>query len=381
MEKSKKGIIIFSTAYLPFIGGAELAVQEITSRIHEYQFFLITARMDRKIPKAEHVGSVLVYRVGVGIPFFDKALSPILALFKARRIMKKYSIHALWGIMASYASVAPILLKLFHLNKNIPFLLTLQEGDSEDHIAHARFGLISYTWRRALRSADHVQVISTYLGSRAKAYGYQGAMSVIPNGVDGNLFKEKKTKKEKKKIIITTSRLVEKNGVDILIRAFVLVKKEIKDARLYIVGDGACKKDLEKLASNLGVKDHVDFVGEIPFNQVPAYLSRAHVFVRMSRSEGLGTAFLEAMTVGLPVIASRVGGIPDFLTHEKTGLYAKNNDAEDVAKHIIRLLTDEKLYDNLSRNGKALVREKYSWDDIASRMNKIFNRIGAKTSQ
>ena len=194
----KKNIIIFSTAYHPFIGGAELAVREITDRIHEYQFFLITARMDARLPKTEHIGNTLVYRVGMGIPLLDKVLSPVRAAFEARRIMKKYQINAYWSIMASYISMAPILLTWFRLDKNIPLLLTLQEGDSAEHIARARLGGIAWVWRRMVHRANHVQVISTHLSKLARKYGYKGDITIIPNGVDGKKFTGKKKNGKRK---------------------------------------------------------------------------------------------------------------------------------------------------------------------------------------
>jgi len=82
-------ILIFSTAYFPFVGGAEVAVKEITDRINDIQFNMITARMDRKLSKEESVGNVNVFRVGCGCKTIDKFLLPICGLIKALQLHKK----------------------------------------------------------------------------------------------------------------------------------------------------------------------------------------------------------------------------------------------------------------------------------------------------
>ena len=109
-------ILIFSTAYFPFVGGAEVAVKEITDRISDHEFDMITARMSRKIPKFEKMGNVIVYRVGIGIPFFDKALLAILGHFKALKLHSKHSYGLVWSIMASYSGFAAL---AFKKKKNI----------------------------------------------------------------------------------------------------------------------------------------------------------------------------------------------------------------------------------------------------------------------
>ena len=375
----KQYVLIFSTAYLPFIGGAELAIKEITDRLQDLHFILITARMRRDLPRRERVGSIDVYRVGVGIPFFDKMFSPILAACLVFTITRRIRVRLFWSVMVSYTTITPVLLNMFGFYRNVPFLLTLQEGDSKKHIFEGRFGFIAYWWRACLKYANHVQVISTYLVKLAKEFGYEGRISLVPNGVDTEKFKiipiSPRTLGKAGVIqhakIITVSRLVEKNGVDVLMRAFAKVHKEFPFAELCVVGDGPLRRKLEELSHDLGIANSVKFNGAVAYEKIPQYLAKADVFVRPSRSEGLGTAFLEAMAMGLPVVGTRVGGIPDFLEHERTGLFTNVDDAEDLAKQIMRLCADGALYEKLSRNGKELVQKTYTWDAITRTMKDI----------
>ena len=168
---------------------------------------------------------------------------------------------------------------------------------------------------------------------------------------------------------------MKKNGVDTLIKAFAEVCKKFPDAKLHVVGDGLLRRKLEELSGDLGIANNVKFFGALAYEKIPQYLAKADVFVRPSRSEGLGTAFLEAMAMGLPVVGTRVGGIPDFLEHERTGLFTNVDDAEDLARQITRLFTDGALYEKLSRNGREVVQKTYTWETIARTMKNIMIRL------
>lgn len=379
--EQKQYILIFSTAYLPFIGGAELAIKDITDRIHDFTFILITARLRHDLPQREHVGNVEIFRVGIGVPLVDKLLSPFLASWCVYRIARREHIKLFWSVMVSYTTITPVLLKMFGLYKNTPLLLTLQEGDSEKHIFEGRFGLIAYWWRAAFRYASHVQVISVYLEKLARSFGYAGPVSIVPNGVETKKLETRNLKLETqakhKKIIITVSRLVEKNGVDILIRAFAGVHKKFPLAELHIVGDGYLRVRLEALTRALGMGSFITFFGEVPHERVSKYYTGAYIFVRPSRSEGLGIAFLEAMAAGLPIIGTPVGGIVDFLKDGETGLFSNVDDPHDLASKIELLLSNPELYKKLQDNGCRLVKESYDWNTIAERMTIIFKNLCA----
>lgn len=300
-------------------------------------------------------------------------MSPFVGAYYARGLSKYHSTCSFWSIMVSFTSIAPFILALLYKNVHAPIVLTLQEGDSLEHIESARLGLIGFCWKYVLQRVDHLQVISTYLGNVAKKYGFQGQYEVVPNGVDLTkiIYNTIPSNNKVPRIIITTSRLVEKNAIDILIRAFAKVWKKFPDAWLYIVGDGLLRKELEDLSKSLTLGESVRFFGSVSFEKIPQLLIEADIFVRPSRSEGLGTSFLEAMGAGLPIIGTSVGGIPDFLIHEKTGLFCKVNDVEDLAEKISRLMNDRVLYEKLSLQGRELIERSYNWDSIAGRMKQI----------
>src|SRR3989344_3192787 len=379
-EERKKRVLIFSLAYIPFASGAELAVKEITDRINDLEFDLITLQFDRKWAKKEKIGNVNIYRIGGGKLFF-----PFFAFWKARKFHKKNGYDSVWSIMANRAGFAALFFKLWH--PKVKYLLTLQEGDTLDY-PEKRMGLakifIGGLFKKVFTKADYVQAISNYLADWAKNMGAK-SVEVVPNGVSINKYEIRNTKSETNlksqnsniKTIITTSRLVRKNGVDTLIKAMAIlyVQHRMSNIKLQILGGGQEEKKLKELAKELKVEEVVQFLGHIEPGKVYEYLMEADIFVRPSRTEGLGSSFLEAMGAGLPIIGTQAGGIPDFLKDGETGLFCKVDDPKDLAEKMKKMITDEDLAKRIAENGRRLVLEKYDWNDIAKRMKNLLSHI------
>ena len=356
-------ILIFSLAYFPVEGGAEIAVREITDRLGDTEFDLITKKFDESHKGFERVGNVGVYRIDS-----SKALYPIRAYWEAKKLNKTRVYTTVWSIMAAYAGLAGLLFKLKF--PRVRFVLTLQEGDSLGHI-HKRMSILKPIFKKIFAKADIVQAISNFLGGWGRDMGASNVV-VIPNGVDVNKFKPTtyKLQTTNQITLITTSRLVEKNAVSDIIEALKYLPDNV---HLKILGSGPLESALKLQTKNCNLQTHVQFLGHIDYSEVPKYLHQADLFVRPSLSEGFGNSFIEAMAAGLPVIATPVGGIVDFLEDGKTGLFCEPNNPESIARAVERLIADELLRENLIDNALALVRERYSWDLIAREMeDKVF---------
>lgn len=399
-----KRILIFSLAYYPdVVGGAEVALKEITDRIspEDVEFDMVTLRFDSTLPKFERIGNVNVHRIGfartsphiadlVRFPLtLNKYLFPFLGFLKAQSLHRKNHYDAAWSMMANYAGFATLFFKMRH--PQVKFLLTLQEGDPIEYIEH-RVRFVYPLFKRIFRYADFVQTISHYLAGFARNMGYSGPLEVVPNAVNVahfaqeypekelTILKNRLGKKENDFFLITTSRMVNKNAVDEVIRALPLLPSEVK---FLILGIGPDEEMLRKLAKEKGVEDRVQFLGQVLHEDMPKYLRISDVFIRPSRSEGLGNSFLEAMAAGIPVIATPVGGIPDFLFDPdqnpgkpSTGLFANINDPESIARQVKRLINDPALRAWLFVNGRTLVSEKYDWSLIARNMKeRVFDAI------
>jgi glycosyltransferase involved in cell wall biosynthesis len=135
-----------------------------------------------------------------------------------------------------------------------------------------------------------------------------------------------------------------------LVRAFAIVRRVHQGARLEIVGDGPCRRELEALASQLGVSAATKLTGAVA--DVWPHLAAAHVFALPSRSEALGIAAQEAMAAGLPVVGSAVGGIPELVEEGRTGRLVPPGDAAALAEAIIELLNQPLLAGAMGAEGR-----------------------------
>jgi len=370
-NNTNKRVLIFSTAYYPLVGGAEVAIKEITDRLKDYDFDLITAKLKTGLPSVEKVGRIKVYRIGFGFSG-DKILliflSPILAWWLHSR--KKYDLT--WGMIASFASLGAVVFKFFF--SEVPFLLTLQEGDDLKQIERKTW-FIRPWFRQIFMKADYVQCISNYLADWAKGMGVTDPISVIPNGVDLEVFHPVDNKFIiDYKLVVTTSRLVHKNGVDTLIEAMKYVGPGI---RLSIIGDGPDREMLEKKIKDLMLEEKVEIVGYLPHKDMITFLCQANLFVRVSRTEGLGNSFLEAMACGVPVIATPVGGIVDFVADKETGWLVRPDDAKRLAEKINFVFNQKNKteVEKVKSAGLALVQQKYNWNNLALPMQDIFDLL------
>ena len=387
---SKKALI-FSLAYHPrFVGGAEVAVREITNRIapEKISFDMVTLRFDTTLPRYEQIGNVRVYRVGFGkknpgidelssFPLsLNKYLFPFIGFVKALSLNRKEKYDYIWAIMANYAGFAALFFKILH--PKTFYILTLQEGDPLHYIKR-RVRFVRPIFEHIFKKADVVQAISNHLKKFAKDMGARCLVHTIPNGVDVKKFRIKseelriKNEKRKEKILITTSRLVKKNGIDDVIKSLQYFPSRV---HFHIIGIGPELNNLKNLTNSLGFNDRVHFLGYKNHKDLPGYLYGADVFVRPSLSEGLGNSFLEAMATGIPVIATKVGGIVDFLTHEETGLFCEVKNPESVAKQAMRLFEDNILREKIITKACNRVLKSYNWDEIIKLFNNdIFKNI------
>ena len=225
------------------------------------------------------------------------------------------------------------------------------------------------------RNSSVVAAVSKYSASLAQDFGAKKII-IIPNGINVERFKNLKKKEKSKKefVIVTTSSLIPRNGIDTLIDAVALLPRS-ESWKVVIAGDGPERERLRLLIEKHHLQNKVKLVGRIENRKIPELLSSADLFVRPSRHEGFGVSMLEAMAAGVPVIATPVGGIPDFIKQETTGLLVDPEKPEQLAESIGRLMQDNNLYKSLQKYALNLVTKKYNWENITDEVEKAFNSI------
>ena len=142
-----------------------------------------------------------------------------------------------------------------------------------------------------------------------------------------------------------------------------------------VYAEASIRNERQKQADELEVSHRVKFLGFIPYADMPKYLSVCDIFIRPSRSEGFGNSFIEAMAARLPVIATPVGGIPDFIHDGETGVFASPDNPQSIVKAVELILGDVTLRSTMVENAYAMVLEKYSWDTVAGEMRGAFGRL------
>lgn len=406
-----KRILIFSLTYHPYIGGAEVAIKEITDRIDPaaYAFDMIALRFDRNLPAVERFGNITLHRIGFTadapnisdrrMPLqckIAKILFPFASFLKAVSLNRKHKYDMIWAMMANYAAFGALLFKYTH--PRTPYLLELQDGNSLEQVK-TRQPILRMMWplyRKLYMKADVIKAISRFIEKLTREVGYAGEVVVIPNAVDTTKFSahvpeekldELRRRFDKKKgdtFLFTASRLVLSRGVEDVIRSLKYLPIQVK---FLVAGDGQDREKLEAIARGAGVHDRVIFAGHVGHDELPAYFKVSDIFVRSSTIEGFGNAFVEAFAAGIPVVATAVGGIPDFLfdpiqnlDHKPTGIFCKVQDPESIAHAVQEYLNNPQLKAQIVANARALAMEKYDWNIIARAMReRIFDRLASRS--
>jgi glycosyltransferase involved in cell wall biosynthesis len=213
-------------------------------------------------------------------------------------------------------------------------------------------------------------------------------VELVPFGVNTEKFRKNKIYQKDNLIRIGTIRtLSKKYGVEYLIRAFAMLSPKYSNIRLEIVGDGELMKFLDKLSSELNVRDKVTFHGFVSqLSEEEKYhklLENLDVFVIPSiiDSETFGVAAVEASAYSIPVVASDVGGLPEVVENEHTGLIVPAKDVEKLAIAIEKLILDENLRKTLGKNGRKRVMKYFNWKDNVQQMISIYNALIEKNKK
>ena len=234
--------------------------------------------------------------------------------------------------------------------------------------------------RKALTGADLVLAGSEYTAGLARQLGVRNErLRVTRYGTDPERFRPLDATPLRARlglgpspVLLTIARLVERKGIDSVLRALVEVRRVVPNALYVVVGDGPERERLGALARELGVEGAVRFVGSVSDAELPLWYSLGDVFVMPSRSEppdveGFGIVYLEAGACERPVVAARAGGVPDAVADGISGLLVTPGEPEELAQKLSELLRDPARAAALGRAGRERVLAELNWDSVAER--------------
>jgi len=385
-------ICILSVDFYPNTGGIARYGLELARALirRGNNVSAITRRHGSDTPKNEQVSGINIYRaryrrwkiIGVLLYVFSSWL-------KLRSLAKN-------GVDVSHALIwlPDGLVSLLGLKfLSIPYYVTIHAAEIVLNSRGIKGAILKQLMRMILSNARAIIAVSDFTRDKIRNYGINvDRIVVIPNGTDPFKFNTNmdyaeiitKHNLSGKRVILTTGRLVERKGHDMVIKAIPQVIQKIPNAIYLIVGGGEELSRLKELVSNLRIQQHVIFTGFVSEEELPKYYNACDVFIMPSReitskgdAEGFGIVYLEANACGKPVIGGRSGGISSAIVEGVTGLLVNPLNVEEISNSLVQLLHDKDLALKLGNNGRCRVEEELNWDSIASKINKEYLRVSA----
>ncbi len=392
MEKanavSRIRVCMVSLSFYPAFSGAGIQAWRLCQKLVNkgVRFTVIAGNTEQSV-EDEATGEIKVYRLGLynqgrwGALSF--AMRLLCRLINQRRYYDVLHIHgAYW-----YGQAAVLFGKI--LRKKVIVKMTMLGDD--DPLSIREKQLFGGLGLRILGMADRIVSTSRELTDSYKRSGLNPERLVeIPNGVDAEHFSpvpnEEKQKirqhlglPESEAIVTFAGRICYRKGIDILVKAWGEVNREIPQARLLLIGpnndniENAYVRSIHRQIEELKLTDNVIFTGRV--NNLNLYLQTSDVFAFPSRREGMPNAILEAMACGLPCVAMSTSCVSGIITDGKNGLVFEAEDSQKLAQHLLRLLKDPGHTRRLGEEARKTALADFSLDSVAGRYLELYQRF------
>ncbi|MGI9067020.1 MAG: N-acetyl-alpha-D-glucosaminyl L-malate synthase BshA [Pyrinomonadaceae bacterium] len=374
------GITVYPTYGGSGIVGSELG-KELAERGHTVHF--ISSSLPTRLTELNervhfHEVEMMSY------PLFEHQPYTLALATKMSTVAETQNLDLLHVHYAIPHSISAILAReALKPKRYLPVITTLHGTDitlvgaDRSYLPITRYGIVQ---------SDGVTAISHYLKEATKEIFQFDDIAVIPNFVCPSEYARHPVEELRSSLApqaepllvhVSNFRPVKRPVDCVEILARVLAKGI--NARLVMVGDGSEKTNVEHRARCLGVYDKCVFVGKQP--KIVDYLSAADVLLLPSEQESFGLAALEAMACEVPVIASRVGGLPEVVTDGETGFLSEVGDVEKMAADAARLLTDAALRSEMGKRARELALARYRTDIVIPQYIEFYERVLRKTSE
>lgn len=380
MEKQKEKILMVYPYTYPKIGGVEKFVYELSKQLlltDKYSVAVATANTETNEYFVSDLHGIAVHHIPTKFKISNTpfGFSTYFWMKKVIKIVNPDIIHA-------HAPV-PYFAEMAALSaKRTPFVMSYHAGSLHKGIwyvdvilwLHQKF-VLPLLFKRANAITTVSELTRDEMFSETS---YQNKVSIVPPGVHTTI--EKANLDNLTKTVTYVGRIDKSSqwkGLDVLFKAFANITKEKKlTARLQIVGDGDALDSFKKMAIDLGISEIVDFKGVLQNKDLEqAYLtSDVLVLPSVSSAESFGMVLLEAMSYGIPVIGSKIGGIANLITDKQTGLLCEAGSVSDLASAMNEMLTNDNLRARCVENGLAAVKA-YTWEIQTKKFILIYDQL------
>ncbi len=378
-------IVLATPLVIPEIGGPAIYTKELTKRIHADHEVTVVAYATT----SEKMPGVRLVTVSKNRPLPLRLIKYFLVLYREAK-----GADVLYVQNAVAAGLPAVLVGKL---RGIPVVLKFVGDEAweratarketkkllEDFLAHPEGSLyirfLMMLQGFVLRSADIVTTPSLYLRNAiVRTYKLKEFQAVVNYNAAEETEVAPFTPERNPHQIATTARLVAWKGIDGIIRAVALLVEKIPDIRFVVAGDGPEKERYEALARELGVADHIVFLGRVSRSETWHLRKNSAVYVLNSTYEGLPHTALTSFAAGIPMVATNIPGTNEAVYHEVSGLLVEPGDTEALAEAIERLLLDEKLQQRLTKGATELLNEKFSWEAHLATLFGFFETVRAK---
>lgn len=380
-------ILFLNYEYPPLGGGAANATQYILeeySKIPDLSVDLITSSIDEKYYEEKIGNNIKIYRIPIGKNsknlHYQSQKDLLVYSWKAYFYAKKLIAQNKYDLTHSFFTVPCGFLSLVFKKKyKIPYIISLRGADVPGYAERFSFiyklltPLIKKIWKNS------AEVISNSQGLKELALkaNPKQKIDVIYNGIDIKKFTPNISLKNNDKFIITpgASRLTSRKGLKYLIEAVQKLSQKYPQIKLEIMGSGKEEKEkLEKLVANLNIQDKVEFLGRIPREETFSYYQKSDVFVLPSLNEGMSNAMLEALSSGLPIIATDTGGSKELIKEGENGYIIKMKNSDDIAQKLEKLINNPELKKRMGENSRKKALE-LSWEKVAKKYFNLYKEV------
>jgi len=364
-------IVILVHSFPPkWLAGTELATHNIAKHLAKrgHEVHVLTS-WDEGLPNKTSEKGFFAYRLSwPKIRFIGIILFWVKMFLKIRKINPDL-VH----IQSLYLGMPGCLAKKI-LKK--PYLIWSRGLDAyfPDWFTRLTAGLI-------LKNAQAVIALTENMKKELKK-NYKGEIYVIPNGIDlagfNNLSKSEMRKKlqinKEDKIILFVGRFRPEKGLEYLVKAMSIIKEKDREAKLLLAGEGPEEENLRNLIFEKQLTEFITFTGQIPHENVKDYMVASDIFVLPSLTEGFPNVLLEAMACGLPIVASKITGIPEIVINGENGFLVESKSPKEIAEKLLFLLNNPELRKKISRNNLKKIKC-YSFESIIKKLEKVYSSV------
>jgi glycosyltransferase involved in cell wall biosynthesis len=384
-------VLMVISQFHPIIGGAEKQAQLLGQVLARkgVRVDIVTGWWSMKIPRRERIGDLHVFRnfscwgmFGIkGIRTLG-GLSYMISL-GVHLLLHGWKYDIIHVHQLLYPAFVCVLMSRRLLRKPV-IVKYACSGTTSDINQLKKFPLGTLQLNYLLKAAHCLVAMSEEGVHELAAAGYsRSRIARIPNGV--TIPTEGKNYYDRVRTVVTTARLDKQKGTDVLLRAWASVVRQEKDLKLQVVGQGPAERELKGLCERLGLMEWVEFPGVT--NRVEKYLEEADLFVLPSRAEGLSNALLEALSYGVPCIATAIPPNAELLGRVdesipsggyavvKNGLLVNTEDAKGLSEAILYFIRNSQQREMRGRQGRTFVQESYSIDTVADKYISQYERL------